>query len=121
MNYGGRYYAVEEMVNLVGSSLDFWLTAGLSANKSEKHSAEWMVLSIVQLLTMLLVPTYLHFTSLLLLSLGIVLSSVVIDGLKICNGFILPIAEINLNPSWFGFFIAVKKYAVSFVMNSQSV
>lgn len=26
VNYGGRYYNEEEMLNLVDSSLDFWLT-----------------------------------------------------------------------------------------------
>ena len=28
VNYGGRYFDAEEIVNLVDSSLDFWLTAG---------------------------------------------------------------------------------------------
>ena len=42
VNYGGRYYNAEEMVNLVDSSLDFWLTAGPWANKFEKGLAEWL-------------------------------------------------------------------------------
>lgn len=35
VNYGGRYFNDEEMVNLVDSSLDFWLTAGPWAHKFE--------------------------------------------------------------------------------------
>lgn len=42
VNYGGRYFDAEEMVNLVDSSLDFWLTAGPWANKFEKEFAEWL-------------------------------------------------------------------------------
>ena len=42
VNYGGRYFGEEEIVNLVDSSLDFWLTAGPWANKFEKHFAEWL-------------------------------------------------------------------------------
>lgn len=42
VNYGGRYYDAEEMVNLVDSSLDFWLTAGPWAHKFEKRFAEWL-------------------------------------------------------------------------------
>lgn len=42
INYGGRYYDAEEMVNLVDSSLDFWLTAGPWAHKFEKRLAEWL-------------------------------------------------------------------------------
>ena len=33
VNYGGRYFDDAEMVNLVDSSLDFWLTAGPWAHK----------------------------------------------------------------------------------------
>ena len=33
VNYGGRYFDAEEMVNLVDASLDFWLTAGPWAHK----------------------------------------------------------------------------------------
>ena len=42
VNYGGRYFNDEEMVNLVDSSLDFWLTAGPWAHKFEKRFAEWL-------------------------------------------------------------------------------
>lgn len=42
VNYGGRYYNEEEMVNLVNSSLDFWLTAGPWAHKFEKKLAQWL-------------------------------------------------------------------------------
>ncbi len=42
VNYGGRYYDAEEMVNLVDSSLDFWLTAGPWAKKFEREFARWM-------------------------------------------------------------------------------
>lgn len=42
VNYGGRYFGEEEIVNLVDSSLDFWLTAGPWANKFEKRFAEWL-------------------------------------------------------------------------------
>jgi CDP-6-deoxy-D-xylo-4-hexulose-3-dehydrase len=42
VNYGGRYYDDEEMVNLVDSSLDFWLTAGPWAHKFETHLAKWL-------------------------------------------------------------------------------
>ena len=42
VNYGGRYYNEQELVNLVDSSLDFWLTAGPWAHKFEKRFAEWL-------------------------------------------------------------------------------
>ena len=42
VNYGGRYYDDEEMVNLVDSSLDFWLTAGPWAHKFETRLAKWI-------------------------------------------------------------------------------
>lgn len=42
VNYGGRYYDDEEMVNLVDSSLDFWLTAGPWAHKFETRFAKWL-------------------------------------------------------------------------------
>ena len=42
VNYGGRYFDDQEVVNLVDSSLDFWLTAGPWANKFEKRLAEWL-------------------------------------------------------------------------------
>lgn len=42
VNYGGRYFDEEELVNLVDSSLDFWLTAGPWANKFEKEFAKWL-------------------------------------------------------------------------------
>lgn len=42
VNYGGRYFDEMEMVNLVDSSLDFWLTAGPWATKFEKAFAQWL-------------------------------------------------------------------------------
>jgi len=42
INYGGRFYNEEELVNLVDSSLDFWLTAGPWATKFEKNLAKWL-------------------------------------------------------------------------------
>lgn len=42
VNYGGRYYDEQELVNQVDSSLDFWLTAGPWAHKFEKRFAEWL-------------------------------------------------------------------------------
>lgn len=42
VNYGGRYFDEKELVNLVNSSLDFWLTAGPWALKFEKRFAEWI-------------------------------------------------------------------------------
>ncbi len=42
VNYGGRYFDDTEMVNLVDSSLDFWLTAGPWASKFEKEFAAWL-------------------------------------------------------------------------------
>jgi len=42
VNYGGRYFDDEEMVNLVDSSLDFWLTAGPWTHKFETRLAKWL-------------------------------------------------------------------------------
>ena len=42
VNYGGRYFDDAEMVNLVDSSLDFWLTAGPWAHKFETLLAQWL-------------------------------------------------------------------------------
>ncbi len=42
MNYGGRFFDEKELVNLVDSSLDFWLTAGPWARKFEYRFAEWL-------------------------------------------------------------------------------
>lgn len=42
VNYGGRYFDAEEMVNLIDSSLDFWLTAGPWAHKFETRLAKWL-------------------------------------------------------------------------------
>ena len=42
VNYGGRFYDEKEMVNLVDSSLDFWLTAGPWAHKFEVRLADWL-------------------------------------------------------------------------------
>ncbi|KAA6306763.1 GDP-4-keto-6-deoxy-D-mannose-3-dehydratase / pyridoxamine-phosphate transaminase, partial [termite gut metagenome] len=37
INYGGRYFDEKELVNLVDSSLDFWLTAGSWAKRFESR------------------------------------------------------------------------------------
>lgn len=42
VNYGGRYFDDAEMVNLIDSSLDFWLTAGPWATKFERQLAAWL-------------------------------------------------------------------------------
>lgn len=42
VNYGGRYFDDAEMVNLIDSSLDFWLTAGPWATKFEREFAKWL-------------------------------------------------------------------------------
>ena len=40
--YASRVYGSEEMVNLVDSSLEFWLTAGRFTKKFEKEFAEYL-------------------------------------------------------------------------------
>ncbi len=40
--YAARVYDAEEMVNLVDSSLEFWLTAGRYADRFEKELAEYL-------------------------------------------------------------------------------
>ena len=42
VHYGGRFFNDEEMVNLVDSSLDFWLTQGPWTHKFERHLADWL-------------------------------------------------------------------------------
>ena len=42
VNYGGRFFDEKEMVNLVDSSLDFWLTSGPWVRKFEKGLAEYL-------------------------------------------------------------------------------
>lgn len=42
INYGGRFFNEKEIVNLIDSSLDFWLTAGPWANRFEKEFAAWL-------------------------------------------------------------------------------
>lgn len=42
VHYGGRFYNDEEMVNLVDSSLDFWLTQGPWTHKFERRLADWL-------------------------------------------------------------------------------
>jgi CDP-6-deoxy-D-xylo-4-hexulose-3-dehydrase len=42
VNYGGRVYDEKEMINLVDSSLDFWLTSGKYARQFEKEFAEFL-------------------------------------------------------------------------------
>ena len=42
VHYGGRFFDDEEMVNLVDSSLDFWLTQGPWTHKFERRLAGWL-------------------------------------------------------------------------------
>ncbi len=42
INYAGRVFDEEEMINLVDSSLDFWLTAGAYADKFESAFAAYL-------------------------------------------------------------------------------
>ena len=42
INYGGRWFDDQEMVNLVDASLDFWLTAGPWAARFERGLAAWL-------------------------------------------------------------------------------
>ena len=42
VHYGGRFFNDEEMVNLVDSSLDFWLTQGPWTHKFEHRLADWL-------------------------------------------------------------------------------
>jgi CDP-6-deoxy-D-xylo-4-hexulose-3-dehydrase len=42
LSYGGRVYDEKEMVSLVDSSLDFWLTAGRYFNQFEKNFADFI-------------------------------------------------------------------------------
>lgn len=42
VHYGGRYFNDEEMVNLVDSSLDFWLTQGPWTHTFERRLADWL-------------------------------------------------------------------------------
>ncbi|WP_394655505.1 lipopolysaccharide biosynthesis protein RfbH [Halosquirtibacter laminarini] len=42
VSFAGRVYDEKEMVHLVDSSLDFWLTAGRYADEFEKRFALWM-------------------------------------------------------------------------------
>ncbi|OGS46374.1 MAG: lipopolysaccharide biosynthesis protein RfbH, partial [Elusimicrobia bacterium RIFOXYD2_FULL_34_15] len=42
INYAGRIYDEQEMINLIDSALDFWLTAGRYAQEFEKRFAEYL-------------------------------------------------------------------------------
>lgn len=42
INYAGRVYDEKELINLVDSSLDFWLTAGRYAREFEKKLAQFL-------------------------------------------------------------------------------
>lgn len=42
VHYGGRYFNDKEMVNLIDSALDFWLTQGLWTHKFERRLADWL-------------------------------------------------------------------------------
>ena len=45
IHYGGRYYDEKEMMNLVDSSLDFWLTQGHWTQEFENEFAKWLGVS----------------------------------------------------------------------------
>src|SRR3989339_1461771 len=49
VNYGGRVYDEKEMINLVDSSLEFWLTAGHYAVEFEKKLASLLKLNTAAL------------------------------------------------------------------------
>ncbi len=49
IGYGGRYYDEKEIVNLVDSSLDFWLTAGPWSDKFESKMASYLNVKKVHL------------------------------------------------------------------------
>src|SRR2546425_6998392 len=40
VQYAGRVFGDSEMVNLVDSALDFWLTLGPNGERSEEHTSE---------------------------------------------------------------------------------
>ena len=42
INYAGRIFDEEELVNLVDSSLEFWLTAGRYSRQFERDFAKWL-------------------------------------------------------------------------------
>ncbi len=42
INYGGRVYNEEEMINIVDSALDFWLTSGKYCSEFEKRLARFL-------------------------------------------------------------------------------
>lgn len=42
VHYGGRYFDEHELINLVDSSLDFWLTQGPWTHKFETRFAKWL-------------------------------------------------------------------------------
>lgn len=45
INYSGRYFDEEELINLVDSSLDFWLTSGRYVEEFEKRLCEFLGVS----------------------------------------------------------------------------
>ena len=49
ISYGGRKFNSEEMINLVDSSLDFWLTSGRYCDQFEKEFAEILGIKYVSL------------------------------------------------------------------------
>lgn len=70
VNYGGRFFDAEEMVNLIDSSLDFWLTAGPWAQKFEKEFAKWLGVKFCSLTNSGSSANLLAFMSLTSLELG---------------------------------------------------
>ena len=60
ISYAGRVYDREEMVNLVNSSLEFWLTAGHYTEEFEQKFAEYIGVKYCSVVNPVLRPIYLH-------------------------------------------------------------
>ena len=50
ISYGGRVYDEEELLNLIDSSLDFWLTSGKYCDQFERDMAEYLEINLSVLL-----------------------------------------------------------------------
>lgn len=50
ISYGGRVYDEEELLNLIDSSLDFWLTSGKYCDQFERDMAEYLEINLPVLL-----------------------------------------------------------------------
>lgn len=70
VNYGGRYFDEKELIALVDSALDFWLTAGPWAHKFETRFAKWLGVKFCSLTNSGSSANLLAFMSLTSLELG---------------------------------------------------